>query len=1120
MGMDIAVGANAAQLVRALKGGASVLALCAVMLPGVATAQVTQPAPLANQDSTQAAAQTEGITSNPSDPVEETTTPADGAIIVTGIRRSLQKARDIKRNSDVVVDSISADDISALPDRSVTEALQRIPGVAIDRFSAGRDPDHFSTEGSGVVVRGLTYTRSELNGRDTFTANNGRGLSFSDVPAELLGGVDVFKSPSADMVEGGISGTVNLRTRVPFDQEKRLILAGSAELSYGDMRKEAAPTLSVIASNRWTTPIGEFGLLGSFARSKLKFRSDGIQISDFGTRTLFSNGIRNDVVPFVGATARGTVYLPRGAALRTQDTDRERLGYSAAAQWRSTDRSVLATLQFLRSDSRESWSERAFEISTDNVTAAGDSRAVPGTSLEFDDDGVFDNGVITGPTGWRDDQQNTSAWGGNGDVRTPRFGLQSNNINRGVEARNVTSDYSANVKWNATQQITVNLDYQHVTSKVKNLDVGLWTSSFQNASLNLNGKDLPTIQFRPPEVCVGPSTNSPCTDLAGGASDQNPSYFGPGNNSFGSPYNTFYRSSMDHREDSEGNEDAARVDVDYAFGENDWLSAIRVGARYSDRENVARFSAYNWGVLSEIWGGRGPVWLSDNVDGIPGGSGGSPLGVTQVVGFSDFLRGQAGDPFLGDPRLFYSGNPVSNYGGFTDLAKLIRNEWRAGPYTGGAQGWVPLAERPGVVAGTDYMPGEVNPVSETNKAAYAMLRFKHGLGGGRLLSGNIGLRYSQTDRAAEGQQVFLLGNFQTEAQCANPPINPVTNLPGAPTPFCTLPLAVRQGARAFANGAAIESKAKLKYDYWLPSFNARLEMGGGLQFRAAFSKSITPPEFGLTRNFYNVTLSASAQDLATNGGPIARATVGNPYLKPIEGTNLDLSAEYYFGANGVGQLTVAAFHKRLKGVLTNGTQRVPFTNNGATFDALITTPVNSEETGKVKGFEVAFQQTFDFLPSFLSGFGLNATYTYVQSSGVRQSTLSETDPDVAAGQVSNVDTSRLPLQGLSKHTINFTPFYEKGPLSVRLAYNWRSKFLLTTRDVIVPYAPIFNEPTGQLDGSVFFAVTPKFRIGVQAVNLTNEVTRTSSVINNDLLTAPRSWFMNDRRFTGVVRITL
>src|SRR5262245_4390188 len=84
-------------------------------------------------------------------------------VVVSGVRQSLQSAQEIKMQSIEIVDSITAEDISALPDRSVTEALQRVPGVAINRFAAGRDPDHFSVEGSGVVVRGLTYVRSEVN---------------------------------------------------------------------------------------------------------------------------------------------------------------------------------------------------------------------------------------------------------------------------------------------------------------------------------------------------------------------------------------------------------------------------------------------------------------------------------------------------------------------------------------------------------------------------------------------------------------------------------------------------------------------------------------------------------------------------------------------------------------------------------------------------------------------------------------------------------------------------------------------------------------------------------------------------------------------------------------------
>ncbi|MBL7466378.1 hypothetical protein INQ08_24460, partial [Escherichia coli] len=77
---------------------------------------------------------------------------------------------------------------------------------------------------------------------------------------------------------------------------------------------------------------------------------------------------------------------------------------------------------------------------------------------------------------------------------------------------------------------------------------------------------------------------------------------------------------------------------------------------------------------------------------------------------------------------------------------------------------------------------------------------------------------------------------------------------------------------------------------------------------------------------------------------------------------------------------------------------------------VITTPINATQKGKIKGVEVGYQQTFDFLPGPLKGLGLQANYTYIDSSGVPQSTLSETDPDVAAGRVTTVDLSLLPLQ--------------------------------------------------------------------------------------------------------------
>jgi TonB-dependent receptor len=1104
-----------------LRGGVSALALCVVAIATPAAAQGTA-AQTGTDPGEQVRAQEQVSAST--DPAAPDNADSD-QIVVTGIRRSLARAQDLKRDAEVVSDSITSEDIGALPDRSVTEALQRVPGVSISRFAAGRDPDHFSVEGSGVLVRGLTYVRSELNGRDSFTANNGRGLSFADVPAELMGGVDVFKSPSADMVEGGIAGTVNLRTRLPLDAQRGFHIGGSLEYNWGDFRRKGSPTVAVVASGKFDTPMGEFGILGSFVYSRLFSRADGIQISNFGARTLYSNG---DVIPTAGATAKGTVYFPRGAAMRTQEFDHQRYGYSGALQWRNNDRTLLATLQFLRSDSRESYNEHAIEIATDNVTSNGDSRRVPGTTLEFDEDGLFDNGVITGPTGWRDDQNNTAAWGGSGDVRTPRYGLQSNNINRGSKQRFVTDDFGANVKWNATDRLTVNLDYQHVRSTVNNLDVGLWTSSFSNVAINLNGSKLPSVQFRPPEVCSGPSQNSPCTDLAGGASDQNPSYFGAGHNSFTDPYNSFYRASMDHAEDSDGNEDAARIDLDYKFDEDSWLNSIRVGGRYADRQNTARFSTYNWGVLSEIWGGGGPVWLTDPINGNPGTGGGSPgSSMASTFGFDNFFRGQIGAP-ISEPWLFYGSNPVADYAKYANAGLLIGDEWRtrvnpANP--GCSQNWVPLAMRCGVpganpfastypagAGSSPFLPQEINPVHERNQAAYVMLRFGNRFESGINLSGNIGVRYTSTRRTASGFQSFPFVAFSA----CTPQTDPLGN-PLPPTPFCALPASVRASAIAFNNGALNPSAVTINYDYFLPSLNAKLEVGHGVQFRAAYSKGVAPPDFGLTRNFFNITLSTQDADVLANNGLIGRTTVGNPRLLPITSDNFDLTAEWYF--SNVGQLSVALFHKRLHNVLINNTERRSFTNNGQAFDVLLTTPGNSRETGKITGAEIAYQQTFTFLPGLLSGFGLGATYTYVKSSGVAQSTLSETDPDVAAGNTSTVNTALLPLQGLSKHTINITPFYEKGPLSIRLAYNWRSRFLLTVRDVIVPFAPIFNESTGQLDGSIFVSLNKNIKVGVQAVNILNEVTRTTQVINNDLLRAPRSWFMNDRRFTASLRVS-
>jgi TonB-dependent receptor len=1039
-------------------------------------------------------------------------------ILVTGYKQSLESAQARKQNSDLIVDSVTAEDIGALPDRSVTETLQRIPGISINRFAAGLDPDHFSVEGSGVVVRGLTYVRSEFNGREAFTANNGRALGFADVPSELLGGVDVIKSPSADRIEGGIAGIVNLRTRLPFDKTG-LVAAGSLELNYSDFIKKESPTGAVVLSNTWDTGAGQFGLLASFSYSQLFSRADRFQVSSFRLRPIFTNGARTDVVPFTGATQTGQGLFPRGAVLGRQDFDRERYGYAAAAQWRSNDGDMEATFQFLRSDARQAWTEFTSEIATDNVASNGDSRAVFGTSIEFDDTGLFDSGFITGPTGWRDDRQV------DGSLRTPILGLQSNNIRRDNKNRSVTSDYAFNFRWDVSDRFALNFDYQHVDSFVKVRDNTLWTSSYQDAFIDLNGSKLPTVLFQPPQNC----TVIPCPGTPGSAGgtvffnddDEYPAYFTGTHQSYSDPFNSFYRAAMDHFEDSDGNSDAFRVDGELSFPDDGFLKSLRIGMRYADRDQTARFSIYNWGVLSEQWGNRGPVWLDEPVDGIQGGTGGSPPQGYQEVCFNKFFRGAVANPLNGSCRLFYSGNTVTDYDAYAAYAEQIVREWQGTPGTGGGGGWTPLASRAGVVSGTAYLPGEINSVGETNHAAYLMARFGHEFSGGAKLSGNVGVRWSFTERVAPGflQIADNPGSITSEAACAAIP-------PGSsPPPFCTFTPAVRQQARNFLNGALVANDARLTYEYFLPSFNARLEVGNGLQFRAAYFKGVAPPEFGYTRNYFNITGLDAVENRDASGNVIpdsytiqATFNAGNPQLKPTTSDNFDFTAEWYF--SNVGQLTASLFHKRLHGVLTNDIRRVDITNNGATFPAVITTPVNSDKTGKITGFELAYQQVFDFLPGFLKGLGLQANYTYVDSSGVPQSTLSATDPDVAAGRQPTIAGDQFPLQGLSKHQFNITPFIDIGPVSARASYNWRSRYMLTLRDVITPFDPIFQEKYGQLDASITWSVTDQIKVGVQGVNLLDSITRTTAAVldqNGEVRFVPRGWYTNDRRYTAVLR---
>src|SRR5690554_4390684 len=177
----------------------------------------------------------------------------------------------------------------------------------------------------------------------------------------------------------------------------------------------------------------------------------------------------------------------------------------------------------------------------------------------------------------------------------------------------------------------------------------------------------------------------------------------------------------------------------------------------------------------------------------------------------------------------------------------------------------------------------------------------------------------------------------------------------------------------------------------------------------------------------------------------------------------------------------------------------------------------------MKGFEIAYQQFYDMLPEPWDGLGLQLNYTYIESEGVPNFSASgepvtDLDPGDPEGMdaVVNFDLSGLPLRGQSKNTFNIVGMYDKNDWSLRLAYNWRSKYLITTRDAISKY-PIWNDDAGFLDGSVFYNVNDVVTVGVQLTNLLNTQTKTLMMLDSEGTLTGRSWFVNDRRAALIVR---
>lgn len=350
----------------------------------------------------------------------QSTAPEDNIeeVIVTGFRASLADALENKRESNQIIESVSAEDIGKFPDQNIAESLQRLSGVQIDRSNG---------QGTKVRIRGLDQNVTLLDGDifltglELYTQGEGNFRetdSLEGIPSELLGGVDVFKSPTAAQIEGGLGGIVNLKTRNPFDLQSDTTIAGNAR--YADSGEGWEPLGALVLGQKFGD---RFAVIASVSYDKQQFQTDVLGGQNRG-------GWRFSDRPDRASVAQD-YFAPEYRYATDRDEERERLGGSIGVAFRPNDAMEI----------QAAWFHSDLEILTQEASVkfpfAAESPGLD-TSLPYaiDSNGVLLNGTLIA------NSAEAISFVKNTDITSDNFQLKFNFDNGGILRASAVAAYS------------------------------------------------------------------------------------------------------------------------------------------------------------------------------------------------------------------------------------------------------------------------------------------------------------------------------------------------------------------------------------------------------------------------------------------------------------------------------------------------------------------------------------------------------------------------------------------------------------------------------------------------------------------------------------------------------
>lgn len=973
-------------------------------------------------------------------------------VIVTGVRASQAKAIDIKRNSANVVDSIVAEDIGKLPDTTITDSLQRVTGVQITR-SAG--------EGTSLNIRGMPQVLTTLNGEQFLSpwAITGVQANYSDVPAGMISGADVYKSQSANVLAGGISGVVDLKTLDPTSLDAgftgKLRIEGATGSRSKDKYEEDGSKSTRTPDHSVSLVLGfndddRFSVVtnlytaNSYAANYSMYEDQRLAFLDG------QGGTPSDPYDLDGDgdLVNDWYIVPGEYGASSSFVERDRTGGSISSEFVIND----------------SWSVRgdifytAMEQYNRGVKAGFNGKSTPESYQADADPALYQTDV------YNTLQPNSIV----GEGSTISF-VDSDGVTqyRDLHTLQVAEVWAADFQTSSTNEIdktaALNTNLEFTYTNNDNIDASVRAiyakaekqyrkATFQQGTPAWLWVDENGVPGKDPidgyHVTVDYRGDMPAFSFTDDLS----------NASLLKQYQGFADGA-----NTDATLGALRGDIKLAL-DGDFIQSVSGGVRYSEREAnhnkfyyVTRTGRYtDWedprvpvdkryrllpGNL--IWQ-KYPNWLKfDYAETNPSLI---DIGGLEDNGFS-----------AADTTAFRDFGPIKGFE--AGVASLDPADWD-NPYE--------FMNRlyPGTQTASD--PGYTYSVKEASINTYAQLDFGNESEGlfGIPYQGNVGLQVVTVDRTVE--QIVV---------------------PEALDSFNSIGYDDWQKI-AFVSEVATHENSQTEL---LPSINLNLFPRDDVILRVGASKTMTrndlenvgsslalwyqqcpkTDENGEPVMVLNPSNGTQVQD--TVGCIGGGSDNGQPDIKPWTATVFNTSAEWYFDENAI--LGLGVFLIKVDSSVESFQEQRPFVDlDGIDRDRVANVwTTRNVGASDLFGAELGYKQPFTFLPGeFLSSTGVEFNYTYSDSE--------------SGGE--DVEGNAFPLPSNSQHQSNFILWYDRAGLNVRLAYNWRSEEYLgrvgVNSNAAVMELGQWLEPAGYLDLSVNYWVNEHLNFFASGNNLTEQ----------------------------------